>query len=202
MKNILNFIKTTIIGGLFVLLPVILLYLALSEAGEMLVVMASPIADLLFPDRFEDIKSPILIAIPLLIGISFILGLIMLSDSGRRFGNWIERIIFGRVPGYNAIKSLTKGFTDSQHESSFKPALLKSAEGEKEFVYIVEELDDNNLTVMVPWSPTPFAGSIKIMPKDRVEPLAVSMGKLTEAISQWGIGTKNILTNKSSSPDS
>jgi len=202
MKNILNFIKTTIIGGLFVLLPVILLYLALSEAGEMLVVMASPIADLLFPGRFEDIKSPILIAIPLLIGISFILGLIMLSDSGRRFGNWIERIIFGRVPGYNAIKSLTKGFTDSQHESSFKPALLKSAEGEKEFVYIVEELDDNNLTVMVPWSPTPFAGSIKIMPKDRVEPLAVSMGKLTEAISQWGIGTKNILTNKSSSPDS
>lgn len=202
MKNILDFIKTTIIGGLFVLLPVILLYLALSEAGEMLVVMASPIADLLFPDRFEDIKSPILIAIPLLIGISFILGLIMLSDSGRRFGNWIERIIFGRVPGYNAIKSLTKGFTDSQHESSFKPALLKSAEGEKEFVYIVEELDDNNLTVMVPWSPTPFAGSIKIMPKDRVEPLAVSMGKLTEAISQWGIGTKNILTNKPSSPDS
>ncbi len=202
MKNILDFIKTTIIGGLFVLLPVILLYLALSEAGEMLVVMASPIADLLFPGRFEDIKSPILIAIPLLIGISFILGLIMLSDSGRRFGNWIERIIFGRVPGYNAIKSLTKGFTDSQHESSFKPALLKSAEGEKEFVYIVEELDDNNLTVMVPWSPTPFAGSIKIMPKDRVEPLAVSMGKLTEAISQWGIGTKNILTNKSSSPDS
>ena len=202
MKNILNFIKTTIIGGLFVLLPVILLYLALSEAGEMLVVMASPIADLLFPGRFEDIKSPILIAIPLLIGISFILGLIMLSDSGRAFGNRIERIIFGRVPGYNAIKSLTKGFTDSQHESSFKPALLKSAEGEKEFVYIVEELDDNNLTVMVPWSPTPFAGSIKIMPKDRVEPLAVSMGKLTEAISQWGIGTKNILTNKSSSPDS
>jgi uncharacterized membrane protein len=190
MKNILDFIKTTIIGGLFVLLPVILLYLALSEAGEMLVVMASPIADLFFPGRFEDIKSPILIAIPLLIGISFILGLIMLSDSGRRFGNWIERIIFGRVPGYNAIKSLTKGFTDSQHESSFKPALLKSAEGEKEFVYIVEELDDNNLTVMVPWSPTPFAGSIKIMPKDRVEPLAVSMGKLTEAISQWGIGTK------------
>jgi len=202
MKNILDFIKTTIIGGLFVLLPVILLYLALSEAGEMLVVMASPIADLFFPGRFEDIESPILIAIPLLIGISFILGLIMLSDSGRRFGNWIERIIFGRVPGYNAIKSLTKGFTDSQHESSFKPALLKSAEGEKEFVYIVEELDDNNLTVMVPWSPTPFAGSIKIMPKDRVEPLAVSMGKLTEAISQWGIGTKNILTNKSSSPDS
>ena len=202
MKNILDFIKTTIIGGLFVLLPVILLYLALSEAGEMLVVMASPIADLLFPGRFEDIKSPILIAIPLLIGISFILGLIMLSDSGRRFGNWIERIIFGRVPGYNAIKNLTKGFTDSQHESSFKPALLKSAEGEKEFVYIVEELDDNNLTVLVPLSPTPFAGSIKIMPKDRVEPLAVSMGKLTEAISQWGIGTKNILTNKSSSPDS
>ena len=202
MKRILDFFKTTIVGGLFVLLPVILVYLALSEVIDVLVAMATPIADLFFPGKFEGIEFPALIALALLVGVSFILGVIMLSDTGRRFGNWIERIIFGRVPGYNAIKSLTKGFTDSQLESSFKPALLKSAEGEKEFVYIVEELDDNNLTVMVPWSPTPFAGSIKIMPKDRVEPLAVSMGKLTEAISQWGIGTKNILTNKSSSPDS
>ena len=32
MKNLLEFLKTTAMGGLFVLLPILLLYLLLSEA--------------------------------------------------------------------------------------------------------------------------------------------------------------------------
>ena len=172
MKKIIEFLKTTIVGGLFVLLPVILIYLALAETLEILVLMATPIADLFFPGHFEESEFIVLIAIALLISLSFILGLIMLSDTGRRFGDWIERIILDKVPGYNAIKSLTKGFADSQQKSSFKPALLKSADGNKEFVYIVEDHGNGNLTVMVPWTPTPFAGSIKIVPKDHVESLA------------------------------
>jgi uncharacterized membrane protein len=198
MKKIIEFLKTTILGGLFVLLPVILIYLALAEVVGVLVLMATPIADLFFPGHFEEIEFPALVALALalLVCVSFILGLIMLSDTGLRLGNWIERIILGRLPTYNAIKSLTKGFANSQEESSFKPALLKSADGNKEFAYIVEDHGDGNLTVLLPWSPTPFAGIIKIVPKDRVEPLAVRLTKVTEALSQWGIGTRNILAEE------
>ena len=196
MKKITEFLKTTILGGLFVLLPIIILYLALGEAMGVLVAIATPFADLFFPGRFEDTQFPVLIALALLIGFSFILGLFMLSETSRRFGNWIERTILGRLPVYNAIKSLTTGFSDSQQESSFKPALLHSISGEKALVYMVEDHGDGNLTVMLPWSPTPFAGVIKIVPKERVEPLDASMKKVTEAISQWGIGTKNLLAGK------
>ena len=195
MKKIVEFFKTTIVGGLFVLLPVILVYLALSEVIGVLVAMAAPIADLFFPGKLEGAEFPVLVALALLIGISFVLGVIMLSDTGRRFGNWIERIILGRLPLYNAIKSLTKGFADSQEESSFKPAMLKSAAG-KEFAYIIEEHGDGNLTVMLPWAPTPFAGSVKIVPQDSVEPLTVGMGQLTETLSHWGIGAKDLISEK------
>ena len=196
MNKIIEFFKTTILGGLFVLLPIILLYLALGEVMGVLVAMATPFADLFFPGQFEDTQFPALVALALLIGVSFILGLVMLSETSRKFGNWIERTILGRLPVYNAVKSLATGFSDSQQETAFKPALLKSAEGEKAFVYIVEDHGDGNLTVMLPWTPTPFAGVIKIVPKERVEPLAANMKKVTEALSQWGIGTKNLLTGK------
>ena len=196
MKNLLIFLKTTILGGLFVLLPVILIYLALSETLEVLELIAAPIADLFFPGHFDDAEFTIPIALALLIGLSFILGLIMLSNTGRRVNDWIERIILGRIPGYNAIKNLITGFASSQQESSFKPALLKSSDGGKEFVYIVEDHGDGNCTIMQPWTPTPFAGSIKIVAKDRVEPLNISMGKLTEVLSQWGVGSKDILSEK------
>ena len=152
MNKIIEFFKTTFLGGLFVLLPIILLYLALGEVMGVLVAMATPFADLFFPGQFEDTQFPALVALALLIGVSFILGLVMLSETSRRFGNWIERTILGRLPAYNAMKSLTTGFSDSQQESAFKPALLKSAEGEKAFVYIVEDHGDGNLTVMLPWT--------------------------------------------------
>ncbi|MFC1827104.1 hypothetical protein ACFLZQ_04150 [Thermodesulfobacteriota bacterium] len=199
MKNITEFLKTTILGGLFVLLPVILVYLALSEVLDLIVAMATPIADLFFPGKFEEAEFPVLIALALLVAISFILGLIMLSDTGRMFGNWIERIILGKLPAYNAIKNLTTGFTNSQQESSFKPAMLKSADGNKEFAYIIEDHGDGNLTIMLPWAPTPFAGSVKIVPNNRIEKLAVSMGKLTETLSHWGIGAQALIAEKSES---
>ena len=49
MKNITEFIKTSLIGGLFVLLPLILFYLLLAEMLELVVMLATPIADL-FPE--------------------------------------------------------------------------------------------------------------------------------------------------------
>ena len=53
---------------------------------------------------------------------------------------------------------------------------------------------------MVSWTTTPFAGSIKIVSKDQVESLDVKMSKLTETLSQWGIGTKNLIMEKPENP--
>ena len=42
MKRIGDFLKATVIGGLFVLLPVVLLYLILAELLELAVILATP----------------------------------------------------------------------------------------------------------------------------------------------------------------
>jgi len=44
MKRFTEFLKTTIMGGLFVLLPLLLLYLLLAEALPLVIVLATPIA--------------------------------------------------------------------------------------------------------------------------------------------------------------
>ena len=56
MKQLLEFLKTTVLGGLFVLLPLLLLYLLLSEALGLIVVLAKPIADLFPKGTFDKIK--------------------------------------------------------------------------------------------------------------------------------------------------
>ena len=48
MNQAIEFLKTTALGGFLVLLPILLLYLMLSEAFELVVARATPLADL-FP---------------------------------------------------------------------------------------------------------------------------------------------------------
>jgi len=42
-----------------------------------------------------------------------------------------------------------------------KAALLISADGEREFIYVIEDHGEDHLTVLLPWAPTAFAGFIK-----------------------------------------
>lgn len=194
MKKLADFMKTTAAGGFFVLLPLILFYLLLSQILELIVGMATPIADLLFPKgTFDEVSAPVLVAILLLLGASFVIGIAMQSENGRRLANWIEQNTIGKLPLYKAVKELARGFAGND---AFQPALLRNSETEQEMVYIIEKHDDGRHTVLVPWAPASFAGSVKIVSGDRIELLDTSLGDVSRILSQWGVGTRELLEQK------
>ena len=51
----MKFLKTTLLGGLFILLPLMLLWIGLKEIGGLLEAMATPIADL-FLNGVTDVR--------------------------------------------------------------------------------------------------------------------------------------------------
>ena len=110
MKKFTEFLKTTALGGLFVLLPVLLLYLVFAEVLEMVVALATPIADLFPKGTFDEATSPVIIALILIVGASFMIGLGLRSKAARRFGRSIENTVLDRLPMYTVLKSLTAGF--------------------------------------------------------------------------------------------
>ena len=58
----MQFLKSSLLTGLYVLLPLLLLWLGLREIGGLLAEMAEPIADM-FPSRyFDDLKWPGVVA--------------------------------------------------------------------------------------------------------------------------------------------
>jgi uncharacterized membrane protein len=193
MKKILEFLKTSAFGGLFVLLPLLLLYLLLSEVFDLVIALATPIADLFPKETFEVVNFPAVIAIVLILAASFFLGLGLHSSILRRVGSWLERTLLHPLPGYRALKSLTKGFSGASEKNDFRPALMTSPDGTAELVYAVEELGDGRLTVLVPWSPASFAGSIKIVPRDSIKLLNASLGEASRVIGYWGVGMGTIL---------
>jgi len=197
MKQLLEFLKTTAMGGLFVLLPVLLLYLLLSEALDLVVAVATPIADLFPEGTFEKVEFPVIIGLILILGISFLIGLGLRLEKGRSLGRWIERTVFDRLPGYNALKSLTTGFAEAGKKGAFKAAVMTSSDGERELVYVIEDHTDGQVTVLVPWAPTAFAGSVKIVDRKRIEILDANLGDASHVLSQWGVGVRDLLGKRS-----
>ena len=193
MKQLLDFLKTTAMGGLFVLLPILLLYLLLAEALDMIVALATPIADLFPEGTFGKVEFPVIVGLILILGVSFVIGLGLRAKIARRSGRWIERTILDRLPAYSALKSLTTGFAEAGKAGAFKSALLVSADGEREFIYVIEDHGEDHLTVLIPWAPTAFAGSVKIVDRKRVELLDANLGDVSKVLSHWGVGALGLL---------
>ena len=193
MKNITDFLKTTLVGGVLIVLPLLLFYMLLSEILGMVVALATPIADLFPKGTFGEVKMPVLLAVMLIVGVSFIFGLALRSSLLRLFGLWMENKTLGHLPIYKAVKSLSRGLAGAKEDGVFKPAILTSSDGSREIVYQIEEHDDGQVTILVPWSPTSFAGSIKIMSREKIELLSASLGDTSAVLSNWGVGAKDLL---------
>ena len=52
---------------------------------------------------------------------------------------------------------------------------------------------EDHLTVLIPWAPTAFAGSVKIVDRKRVELLDATIGDVSKVLSQWGVGAGGLL---------
>jgi uncharacterized membrane protein len=110
MKSIVRFFKNVVLIGFFVLLPIVLLYLVIEEMLELVVVFATPIADLFPKEFFDEAEEQLLLAVALILSTSFVIGAIMYSRVGRRLGSWFERVVLDRVPMRSAMKKFTAGF--------------------------------------------------------------------------------------------
>jgi uncharacterized membrane protein len=194
VKKIVEFLKTSLIGGLFVLLPLVLFYLLLSELLQVVVVLATPIADLFPKGTFDQVKMPVVIGIILIVGASFLFGLALRSASLSRLGLWIERALLDRLPLYNAVKRLGRGLLGAQEDCAFRSGVFTSSNnGEKEVVYVIEDHGDGQMTILFPFAPASFAGSVKIVSADRIEILEASFGDASRVIAHWGVGARELL---------
>jgi uncharacterized membrane protein len=183
VKTLAEFTRTTLIGGLLVILPVYVAVLLLAKTVQGLLGLLRPVAEQV-PASVEFRQT---VAILLLVCVCFLVGLIVRTGPGLRAKNACERAILEKLPGYTFLRGLAKRLAGESEEQTLQPAL---AELEDALVpaLIVEELEDGSYTVLVPSAPTPMAGSVYILPRDRVHPVDIPFTKAIGVFSKWGTG--------------
>ena len=189
----LNFFKSALVNGLVILLPVVLVFLAIKEIFAMLVGIATPIADLFPVGTFDHVRQTEIIAIILIAGLAILLGVISKIKAGRAIGLGIEKYTLNKVPMYRMLKSLVGAFLNLETEESFKPAFLKNDSGDLEPVYIIEDCGRPRIVVLIPWAPTAFAVSVKLVRRERVHRMDVTLDEFSLSLTHLGTGMSELL---------
>ncbi len=188
----MNFIKTTLFSGLLILFPLLLLFLAINEIAGLLMTMVEPIADLFPSGYFDGAYLPGILAALIIAFASFIFGLLARAGLVRRMARAFERNVLDKIPMYTMLASISTALLDAD-SSGFTPALLGKSGGIQEPCYIVEEHGDGLATVMVPWTPASFAGSLKVVPVDELQRVNCSLDEFSRSISLLGVGVADCM---------
>ena len=188
MKHARELVTSTVIGGVFIVVPLYLAVLLLLKGMKSAAGLVRPIAVLL-PDWLpaEQFFSLLLVLVA-----CFFVGAAVRTQAGRKAREKLERVFFERLPGYGLLRSLTQRLAEDGDETAWKPALVE-LEDALVPCFIIEELDDGRLTVFVPSVPTPLAGAVYIMARERVHLLDVPFTQAIRSISRWGSGSKELV---------
>ena|SRR5438067_5395591 len=108
MKTITKFLKVTLVGGLLVVLPVWVSLLLLLKAIKGALAMLP-----------ETVVHEKVVALGLLLVICFVVGLLIRTQLGKRFGDWLSHHILDRIPGFSLMRGMTRQFAGDKEEELF-----------------------------------------------------------------------------------
>jgi uncharacterized membrane protein len=188
MRNAPEFITTRVVAGLLIVVPVYLAVLLLLQGMKSVGGLVRPVAGLV-PDW---IPAERFLSLLLVLAFCFLVGVAARTRSGRVVRERMEKVFFERLPGYGLLRSLTQRLAGDGEEHTWQPALVE-IEDALVPAFIIEELDDGRFTVFVPSVPTPLAGAVYILRRERVHILEIPFTQAISSISRWGSGSKDLV---------
>ena len=189
----IKFLKSALVNGLAMLLPVVLVFLAIKEIFALLVNIATPIADLFPPGTFDHVKETEILAVLLIVGLAIFLGILSKLKAGRVLGHSIEKHTLYKIPMYRMLKSLVGAFLNLESEKSFKPAFIENDSGDLDPAYVIEDRGRPRVVVLIPWAPTAFAGSVKLVNRECIHYLDVTLDEFSLSLTHLGTGMSELL---------
>jgi uncharacterized membrane protein len=125
VKALVEFLKTTLIGGLLIVVPVYLTVLLLGKVLKGMIALLGPIVAL-FPESLHHFAQ--IIAIALVVVVCFMLGLIARTGLGRRAIAAFEQRVLERMPGFAMVRSVVRRVSGSSDDAQFQPVLVETDE--------------------------------------------------------------------------
>ena len=202
MKNAVSFLKTTIIGGLVVILPATIIFGVFSWLYGKITALIGPLTGLLLAKSeiwkfFAD-----LIVIVTIIVFCFVLGVLVKTGVGRFVQTKLEAKLSRFAPGYKLVKETVLQFLGKK-KSPFSQVAIVQLYGSDTLAtaFITEEHDNGMFTVFVPTGPNPTSGQIFHLKGKYVHAVAIGVEEAMRSIISCGAGSAALISLRESLVD-
>jgi uncharacterized membrane protein len=198
-KHHVQFIKTTVIGGVLFLVPVAFLLFLLGKAFNFMMVIATPMAKWIPIDTIGGIALANLIALLALVLVCFVAGLAARTALAGGVIRQLEEKVLVKFPGYALVKGIKTGVEKSE-DGQMKPVVVDLGFCQRTG-FRTQQLADGRCVVYLPGSPNTWSGITLIAAADQVEYLDVPWKDMIELPEAYGFGTAEVLAaGRSKSP--
>ncbi len=196
MKGQIQVLKTTVIGGIVFLVPIIIVVAIMGKAFEIMKMVADPLSALVPIDTAGKIAIVNLIASALIVLVCFLAGLAARTETAAKVVRTLETKFLSHIPAYAFVKGMTASVAGTEHGEEMT-AVLARLDDYSQIAFEIERLEGGNVAVYLPGAPNPWSGSVCIMTEDRIQPINASMMSAVRTISHLGKGSGELLRHVS-----
>lgn len=183
----MQFVKATVVGGVFVLAPIVLLLYVIGEALTMVYKGVKPLMAWFPVHSIGGISLALLVAIVALVGLCFVAGLFANTTLAKWFVHKVEMLVLSNLPGYSLVKSMGESVAGVD-SGSRRTAVLVHFHERSQVGFVMDRVSDGRLIVFIPNSPSPWTGALQIVTADRVEYLGTPIQEVVERLQRLGVG--------------
>lgn len=190
-----NFIYNTVIGGIFFLIPLFVLFKIINLIVNYLKNLGPNIVKYLGFSHLESLAKSSYSAVILFILICFIFGLIARWTAATKARNWFESKITSIFPTYDYYKAIIEKNLKIKEEVSRDVVLLKNNAVLKIGI-VTQELSNNLVCVYIPFAPNTNNGEISIVNAKEIVKLNLTEKELNTILLKSGNGLNILIENK------
>jgi len=183
-------------GGIFFLVPLVLLLMVLGKAFTWLQRIIKPLTKPFDKWQTGGVAFHEIVAVCLLLLICFAAGFIARTAAAKKLISQIENRILVHFPGYNVIKTVMGDHTgDLKNKEDLKIVLAQTDSG-WQMAFLIEAISEEVFAVFIPNAPDLFSGAVVYAEKDKIKFIDISRKDAIQSIRRMGVGSALVLKDK------
>jgi uncharacterized membrane protein len=194
MNKFKTFVRTTVLGGVVVMLPIVIMVFVVKWlfgyiTGTIAPFTGAVVSQIRMPEIVAD-----LIVIVLILCACFVVGMVVKTKVGTWIIGGLEDIVLKKAPGYSTIKETVVQIL-GREQSPFSTVALVQLFGSNTMVsaFVTDSHPDGSHTVFVPTGPNPTSGMIYHVEGKYVHKVDVPVEDTMRSIISCGAGSTQLL---------
>ncbi|MBN68321.1 MAG: hypothetical protein CME32_03445 [Gimesia sp.] len=188
VKKSFGFLKTTAIGGLIFLLPLIVIGILVGEIAPIVLAIAKVLSNSSYIDTEKpaDVALLFALSIAIVILMCFLAGMIARWSIGQKLSRFMEKNLIILFPRYAIYREQLKGSIGGEHNKPELIPVLVRFDDVTRLAFEAERTEGSLVSIFLPGSPDPWTGNVIFMSPDRVERLDIPFSEALGICERMG----------------